>query len=91
METNRRDFIKTFSAMAAAGLFASGMPWLKDVYAQEGLKTVKLGLIGPGSRGLYLLEQLRLTQGVEISCFCDDYEPHFERASQLLPGTRTVA
>ena len=74
--------------MAAAGLFVSGMPWLKDLYAQEGLKTVKLGIIGPGSRGTLLMEQLKAVPGLEISCFCDDYEPHFERAGQLLPGAK---
>jgi predicted dehydrogenase len=84
METDRRDFIKAFSGMAAAGLFASGMPWLKELYAQDSLKTVKLGIIGPGSRGTYLLEHLRAVPGLEISCYCDDYEPHFERAGKLL-------
>jgi len=88
METNRRDFMKAFSAMAAAGLFASGMPWLKELHAQDGLKTVKLGFIGPGSRGLLLMELLQAVPGMEISCFCDDYEPHFERAAQLLPGAK---
>jgi predicted dehydrogenase len=84
METNRRDFVKTFSAMAAAGMFVSGMPWLKDLYAQDGLKTVKLGIIGPGSRGMLLLEHLMAVPGLEMTCFCDDYEPHFERAGQYL-------
>ena len=88
MENNRRDFIKTFSAMAAAGLFVSGMPWLKDLHAQDGLKTVRLGIIGPGSRGMLLLEELKRVPGLEISCFCDNYEPHFERAGQFLPGAK---
>lgn len=89
METDRRDFIKAFSGMAAAGLFASGMPWLKELYAQDSLKTVKLGIIGPGSRGTYLLEHLSAVPGLEISCYCDDYEPHFERAGKLLgPGAK---
>lgn len=89
MKTDRRDFIKAFSGMAAAGLFASGMPWLKDLYAQDGLKTVKLGIIGPGSRGTYLLQHLLAVPGLEISCYCDDYEPHFERTGKLLgPGSK---
>ena len=88
MEKNRRDFIKTFSAMAAAGLFVSGMPWLKDLHAQEGLKMVRLGIIGPGSRGMFLLENLKNVPGLEISCFCDDYEPNFEQAGQFLPGAK---
>ena len=84
METNRREFVKAFSAMAAAGLFVTGMPWLKDLNAQDNMKTVKLGIIGPGSRGMLLLTHLKEVPGLEISCFCDDYEPHFERAAQFL-------
>ncbi len=86
METNRRDFIKAFSAMAAAGMFASGMPWLSELHAQGDLRTVKLGIIGPGSRGKFLLLNLKNVPGVEITCFCDNYEPHFEEAGMLLPG-----
>ncbi len=70
--------------MAAAGLFTSGMPWLKDLYAQDNLSRVKLGIIGPGSRGLYLLRHLVQIPGVEITCFCDDYPPHLDRAAKFL-------
>ncbi len=86
METDRRNFIKAFSAMAAAGMFTAQMPWLKELNAQEPLKPVKLGFIGPGSRGSLLLSYLMEIPGLDISCFCDDYEPHFERAGNLLGG-----
>ncbi|MCP4313902.1 MAG: Gfo/Idh/MocA family oxidoreductase [Bacteroidetes bacterium] len=84
MESNRRDFIKAFSTMAAAGMFASGMPWLKELSAQENLQNVKIGVIGVGSRGLYQVQQLLMIEGAVITCFCDDYQPHFDRAQQLL-------
>jgi predicted dehydrogenase len=84
MDNSRREFIKAFSAMAAAGMFTTGLPWLKDLYAQEEGRDVKLGLIGVGSRGLYLVEQLSRVQGARIACFCDDYQPHFDRAQQVL-------
>jgi len=84
METDRRDFIKAFSALAAAGIFSARMPWLSSLYAQEDLRTVKLGIIGVGSRGSLLLTHLQEVPGVEISCFCDDYEPNFERAQQMI-------
>ena len=84
METNRRDFIRAFSAMAAAGLFSSRMPWLGELHAQDPADPVKLGIIGVGSRGSLLLTYLLEIPGVEISCFCDDYEPHFNRAQQMI-------
>ncbi len=70
--------------MAAAGMFTSAMPWLQDLNAQDNLKTVKLGIIGPGSRGSLLLSYLMEIPGVDITCFCDNYEPHFERTGNLL-------
>jgi predicted dehydrogenase len=84
MENSRREFIKTFSAMAAAGMFASGLPWLKELGAQELNGSARIGIIGPGSRGLYLLEHLLRIPGARMTCFCDDYPPHFERAQQIL-------
>lgn len=87
METNRRDFIRAFSAMAAAGMFTSGLPWLSELHAQDDFRTVKLGIIGPGSRGKFLLLNLKDVPGVEITCYCDNYEPHFEEAGRLIgPG-----
>jgi predicted dehydrogenase len=81
---SRRDFIKAFSAMAAAGMFTTGLPWLKELSAQEHTGSVKLGVIGVGSRGLYLVKELMQVPGARITCFCDDYQPHFERAQKAL-------
>jgi predicted dehydrogenase len=33
---------------------------------------------------MYLLTHLKEVPGVDITCYCDDYEPHFERAGQFL-------
>lgn len=84
MDSKRRDFIKAFSTMAAAGMFASGMPWLKELGAQENLREVKVGVIGVGSRGLYQVQQLLMVKGARITCFCDDYPPNFESARQVI-------
>ena len=74
--------------MAAAGMFASGLPWLMDLSAQENLREVKIGVIGIGDRGLYQVKQLLLVEGARISCFCDDYQPNFDRAQKFLPEAR---
>ena len=47
-------------------------------------KAVKLGIIGVGSRGTYLLNILREIPDAEITAFCDNYEPHYTRTKNLL-------
>jgi predicted dehydrogenase len=84
MKTDRRDFIKTFSMLTATGLAASSMPWMSEIMAQDSQKKVKLGIIGIGSRGLYLLNILREIPDLEISAFCDNYEPHFNRTREMI-------
>lgn len=74
--------------MAAAGMFASGLPWLKDLSAQENRQEVKIGVIGVGSRGIYQVQQLLLVEGARISCFCDNYQPNFDRAQKYLPDAK---
>lgn len=82
--TNRRDFIKTFSFLAGTGMLAAGAPWLNSVMAQGSGRTVKLGIIGVGSRGIYLLNILGEIPGCDITAFCDNYEPHYTRTKNLL-------
>lgn len=87
--TNRRDFIKTFSLLAASGTALSGVPWLNELMAQDNERTVKLGIIGVGSRGLYLLNILKEIPNLEMVAYCDDYEPHFNRTREILgPSAR---
>jgi predicted dehydrogenase len=80
----RREFIKSFTAMAAAGMFSAGLPWLKDLQARDPERRVKLGVIGVGSRGSFLVENLKLVPGADITCFCDDYPANFEMARALI-------
>jgi predicted dehydrogenase len=87
-KSNRREFIKTFGMVAGASMLASGMPWLNTVMASDSGRTVKLGLIGPGSRGTLHLLHLMDIPGVELSCFCDNYEPHFQRTQAYLPNAK---
>ncbi|MFW5645306.1 MAG: Gfo/Idh/MocA family protein [Bacteroidota bacterium] len=84
IRTNRRDFIRTFSLLAGASMVVSQIPWLERVNAQDTNKIVKLGIIGPGSRGKYLLLRLLDIPGLEITCFCDNYEPNYQKAQQML-------
>ncbi len=67
-------------------MLVSGMPWLKTAMAQEGLRPIKVGIIGVGSRGSLLLIHLKNIPDIDISCFCDSYEPHFQRTRETLPN-----
>jgi predicted dehydrogenase len=83
-KTNRRDFIKTFSVLAGASMMAGQMPWLKMVNAQDTDRVVQLGIIGPGSRGTYLLLHVLEIPNVKVTCFCDNYKPNYDAAQALL-------
>lgn len=84
MRTDRRNFIKTFGMLAGSGLVVSGMPWMQDLMGQDSSKPVKLGIIGVGSRGLYLLNILLTIPDAAIVAYCDNYEPHYERTREMI-------
>lgn len=87
---SRREFIKRVAVLAQSGAVASAMPWWKPLAA--GLPTqapsdrVRLGIIGPGDRGRYLMLNLQQIEGIEIAAFCDDYPLHYDRAHDLTGG-----
>ncbi len=83
-KTSRRDFLRTFSVLAGTSLIASGMPWLSTAVAEDIKRTVRLGIIGVGSRGSYHLAYLKQIPGVDITCFCDIYEPNFRAAQETI-------
>jgi predicted dehydrogenase len=81
---NRRNFIKTFSALAGSSLLLSSMPWLNTIKAEGVGKTVRLGMLGIGVRGkLHLLHLLQIPD-VKLVCVCDNYEPHLNQALSLI-------
>ena len=43
------------------------------------MKTVKLGIIGLGARGVVLLPSIIAIEGVEIAAVCDTYPARVER------------
>jgi predicted dehydrogenase len=87
---SRREFFKQVAVLAQTGAVTAAMPWWKPVAAE--LPTlapsdrVRLGIIGPGSRGQYLMRMLQEIEGVEIAAFCDDYQPHFDWAADRTDG-----
>ena len=84
VNVNRRDFIRAFSVLAGSSVVMSGMPWLSDLRANDLTEPVRLGILGMGSRGKYLHLMLKDIPDLDICCFCDDYEPHFQEAQIAL-------
>ena len=83
-DKNRREFIKVGGVATLGALF----PWFK-VFADDragmgAADRVRIGLIGVGSRGKALMENLKVMidegANIEIAAVCDNYQPHYERA-----------
>ena len=69
---------------AAAGL-AAGLA--ESAHAQPKARPIRLGMIGVGGRGSYLLS-LALQAGVEVPAICDIKEPHLNRAIDIAAKAR---
>jgi predicted dehydrogenase len=88
-KATRRDFLRNVSLLTGTAFLTSSAPWVNILNAspekekQGASNTVRIGIIGVGSRGSKLLKHLQLVPGVEIAAVCDNYKPHFERAKEL--------
>ena len=91
----RRDFLRELGfAAGTTALFAS-FPWLRS-FAEENQRAVRnerarIAVIGPGSRGQYLLGFLAANPKAEVVWLCDDYEPNLEAARRRAPAARTCS
>jgi predicted dehydrogenase len=86
--TDRRDFIRTSAAAAAGITMAAALP--KEVLGAN--SRLRLGLIGCGSRGNYLLgEVFRSAQelNVEVAALCDVWKVNLERTAARVTQTQT--
>lgn len=79
------------SILASTALMA--YPWLNTwASSPAGIPTgekVRIGFIGVGSRGRALLLNLKGIAdelNIEIAAVCDDYEPNYKRALELMEG-----
>lgn len=94
MSINRKKFLEMTAAMAGSSIMTSTMPWFSIFNNPAPMGTgasdrVRLGIIGVGSRGTGLvqnLQELEKTMNLEIAAVCDNYEPHYKRAIELTGG-----
>ena len=87
---NRREFLKNIG-MLGAGVFLAASPWLSafsDVVETTHEKC-RLAIIGPGSRGRFLMSFLVQNPKVDIVALCDIYQPSLDEALKLAPKAKT--
>ena len=82
-ENTRRDFIKKVVAGTTAFL---AYPPSRILGAND---RVRVAMIGAGSRGQELLQQLREIRNAELVAVADVWSRRFEEARQITPGIRT--
>jgi predicted dehydrogenase len=81
MAANRREFLLTAGAVAAAPLFVPRSAWGAN-------DRPAYGVIGTGSRGRYVNAVFQ-AQGAQCVALCDVYEPHLELARKDVPAAKT--
>ncbi len=92
MEDNtisRRVFLKNLG-MVGTGVLLAASPWLSafsDVKETQKEKC-RLAIIGPGSRGRFLMSFLVKNPKVDIVALCDIYQPSIEKALELVPKAK---
>ncbi|MDR1706751.1 Gfo/Idh/MocA family protein [Dysgonomonas sp.] len=87
---DRREFLKKAGVAGAAAIFLAS-PWLSvfsdSKYTDKSV--VKLGIIGPGSRGRYLMQFLANNKKADIVALCDIYQPSLDEALKIAPNAKT--
>ena len=86
---DRRSFLSKIGGMGLAGAALSAFPWMESCSPDRNKETsrerVRLGIIGPGSRGQYLMSFLKEIPQAEVVALCDIYEPNLNLGSEMFP------
>lgn len=77
---NRRELL----GGASAAWVAMGLESVAGMAEPARADELRVGVIGPGSRGQELIRQLLHVPGVRIAAVCDIYEPRFAQVNQLV-------
>jgi predicted dehydrogenase len=93
-DLSRRVFIDRVLTLTAGAGVAAAAPWAigaAGATPAPGDK-VRLGVIGTGSRGKTLIQNVLKTRNCMIAALCDHFEPHLAEGRKLVPaGTRAFA
>jgi len=77
--------------MVTGAAMIATAPWL-NVFSDSkntGREIARIAVIGPGSRGLHLLDFLVRNSKVKVVALCDNYAPNLELARQKVPDAKT--
>ncbi|HEX6496323.1 MAG TPA: Gfo/Idh/MocA family oxidoreductase [Acidobacteriaceae bacterium] len=83
---NRRELL----GGASAAWLAMGLDGVAALAEPAKADELRVGVIGPGSRGQELIRQLLHVPGVRIAAICDIYEPRYAQVNRLV-GTDVPA
>ena len=86
---SRRDFLKNLG-IAGAGTLLAASPWLSafSEVMNTSNEKCRLAIIGPGSRGRFLMGFLAKNPKVDIVALCDIYNRSIENALKLAPNAK---
>lgn len=93
-DLSRRTFIDRVLTLTAGATVAAAAPWAIGAAgaAPAPGDKVRLGVIGTGSRGKTLVQNILKTRNCTIAALCDHYEPHLSEGRKLVPSkTRAYA
>ena len=84
-QINRRDFLRGLG-MAGLGVLATTSPWLSafSEVRETGKERCRLGIIGPGSRGQFLMGFLAKNPKADIVALADIYQPSSDSNNQFI-------
>jgi predicted dehydrogenase len=80
----RREFVTRSAAVAGTSLF--GVEALAETLARQVVSPsdrINVGVIGPGSRGKFMMRQFLRVPGVKIAALCDVYQPRFAEGREI--------
>ena len=86
---NRREFLKNIGVLGA-GVLLSASPWLSafSEVKETSNEKCRLAVIGPGSRGRFLMSFLIQNPKVDIVALCDIYQPSIDEGLKLAPKAK---
>ncbi|HEY3988458.1 MAG TPA: Gfo/Idh/MocA family oxidoreductase [Acidobacteriaceae bacterium] len=77
---NRRELL----GGASAAWLGMGLDGVRGLAEPAKADELRVGMIGPGSRGQELIRQLLHVAGVRITAICDIYEPRYAQVNRLV-------
>ena len=86
---NRREFLQSLG-IAGAGILAATSPWL-SVFSEARHtqhERCRLGIIGPGSRGRFLMSFIVQNPKADIVAIADIYQPSIDEALKMVPQAK---